>query len=85
MYVCLLRGRVYRREDEKTVKLSARATKILEREFSRVPESHEMVDVIRQHHRVRELGWPLYTVLHSFKGVGRKTAEEIAEYAGIKR
>jgi hypothetical protein len=67
------------------VALSARATKILEREFSRVPASHEMVDVIRQHRLVRELGWPLFTVLFSFKGVGRKTADEIADYAGIRR
>jgi hypothetical protein len=66
-------------------KLSARATKILEREFLRVPARHEMADVIRQHRLVHELGWPLFTVLFSFKGVGRKTADEIADYAGIKR
>lgn len=65
--------------------LSVRARNILIREFSRVPAPHEMVDVLRQHHRVRELGWPLFTVLWSFKGVGRKTADEIADYAGIKR
>lgn len=65
--------------------LSVRARNILIREFSRVPEPHEMVDVIRQHRYVRELGWPLYTALWSFKGVGRKTADEIANYAGIKR
>lgn len=65
--------------------LSVRARNILIREFSRVPEPHEMVDVIRQHRLVRELGWPLFTVLFSFKGVGRKTVEEIADYAGIKK
>jgi hypothetical protein len=66
-------------------RLSVRATKILQREFSRVPEPHEMVDALRQHHRVRELGWPLFTVLRTFKGVGQKTANEIADYSGIKR
>lgn len=67
------------------MKLSVRAANILRREFSRVPEPHEMVDAIRQHRLVREHGWPLFTVLFSFKGVGRKTADEIADYAGIKR
>jgi hypothetical protein len=65
--------------------LSVRAKNILIREFSRVPEPHEMVDVIRKHRFVRELGWPLFTTLMSFKGVGWRTADEIADYAGIKR
>lgn len=65
--------------------LSTRARNVLLREFSRVPAPHEMVDVIRQHRLVRELGLPLFTVLFSFKGVGRKTVNEIADYAGIKR
>jgi hypothetical protein len=65
-------------------KLSVRAMTVLQREFSCVPKPAELREALRRHRRALELGWSPLQVLLSLKGSGRKTANEIAVYAGIQ-
>ena len=68
----------------KVKSLSTRALTALLREFGRVPSSAALLTALAHHRLARELGWPPYMVLRSLKGVGRKTADEIAAYGGIE-